>query len=257
MNVQLHQVISDITGLTGLLIIRAIVKGERNPQVLAALKHPSIRSSTDEIAAALTGDYRAEHLFVLQQELYFYETHRPQIEARDVQVEQCLSGFVDKVNVSKSPLPKPKRSGKPSTDAPSFDLRTHLYRICGVDFTKHHWDGSVNSSNASVGTRLRPYTLSYCQALYLLARTMSRQSNYRGYRRARARLGPAKATTATAHKLARIFYRLWTTGGEYTNPGADYYEQNYRQWAVKNLTKKAQQLGFDLVAQTATGGSIS
>lgn len=69
MNVQLHQVISDITGLTGLAIIRAIAKGERNPQVLAALKHPSIRSSTDEIAAALTGDYRAEHVFVLQQEL--------------------------------------------------------------------------------------------------------------------------------------------------------------------------------------------
>lgn len=118
--------ISDITSLTGLAIIRAIVKGERNPQVLATLKHSSIRSSTDKIAAALTGNYRAEHVFVLQQELDFYEIYRTQIEAGDVQIEQCLSAFVDKVNVSKSPLPKPKRSGKLSTNAPSFDLRTHL-----------------------------------------------------------------------------------------------------------------------------------
>lgn len=228
----------------------------------------------------------------LKTAVYFYEIYRTQIEACDVQIEQCLSAFVDRVNVSESPLPKPKRSGKPSTNAPSFDLRTHLYRISGVDFTRINGMGvlTVQTLLSELGldpTRFPPVKhftswLGLCpgsritggkvksshtrhvvnrsaNALRMAAQSLSKSPTALGafYRRTRARLGPAKATTATAHKLARIFYRLWITGGEYTDPGADYYEQNYRQRAVKNLTKKAQQLGFNLVAQTAAGGSVS
>lgn len=292
MNVQLHRVISDITGLTGMAIIRAIVQGERNPEVLAALKHPSIRSTTTEIAAALTGDYRTEHIFVLQQELYLYEIYRTQIEACDVQIEECLKAFADKVNVSSSPLPRPKRIGKPSTNAPSFDLRTHLYRISGVDFTridgigvltvqtllseigldprrfpsvKHFtsWLGLCPGSQITGGkvksSRTRHVVNRAANALRMAAQSLSKSPTALGafYRRTRSRLGPAKAITATAHKLARIFYHIWSTGGEYKDPGANYYEQHYQEQVVKSLKKKAQALGFDLVTQSSVTEMVS
>ena len=136
MNLQLHKVISDITGVTGLAILRAIVAGERNPSALADLKHGRIRRSKTEIAAALTGDYREEHIFVLQQELSLWEFYQAQIAACDRQIEQYLNKLVDKVDLKQSPLPKPKRCQRNSGNAPNFDLRTHLYRISGVDFTR-------------------------------------------------------------------------------------------------------------------------
>lgn len=136
MNVQLHRVLSDITGTSGMAIIRAIVAGERQPETLAALKHPYAKRSTTEIAAALTGDYRPEHVFVLQQELALYEVYQAQIALCDVQVEQCLAQFEDKVNVQDALLPQPKRPGKAPGNAPSFDLRLQLYRMSGIDFTQ-------------------------------------------------------------------------------------------------------------------------
>lgn len=118
-------------------IIRAIVAGERDPQLLAAMKDGRIKASTTEIAAALTGDYRVEQVFILQQELQLYEVYQAQIATCDVQIEQCLAKFEDIVDVQLSPLPKPKRRGKKQPgNAPQFDLRTHLYRISGVDFTR-------------------------------------------------------------------------------------------------------------------------
>jgi hypothetical protein len=93
MNLHLHKVVSDITGLTGMAIIRAIVAGEHDPQTLAALKHPRIKSSTTEIAKALSGDYRREHLFVLQQELTLYDVYQQQIVQLDVEIERCLDMF--------------------------------------------------------------------------------------------------------------------------------------------------------------------
>jgi transposase len=93
MNVQLHRVVSDVTGVTGMAIIRAILAGERDPQRLASLKDPRAKRSIDEIAAALVGDYRVEHLFVLKQELSLYDTYQQQIQQCDHQIEQCLSAF--------------------------------------------------------------------------------------------------------------------------------------------------------------------
>lgn len=136
MNVQLHKVVSDITGITGMAIIRAIVDGERDPQTLAAKKHHRAKRSEAEIAAALNGDYRNEHIFVLQQELQLYEIYQAQIAACDRQIQECLSQFSDKVNLNESPPPQPKHiRHKPQGNEPAFDLRTHLYRISGVDFT--------------------------------------------------------------------------------------------------------------------------
>ena len=136
MNVQLHKVVSDITGTTGMAIIRGIIAGERDPQILAAKKHYRAKRSEAEIAAALNGDYRSEHVFALQQELQLYDVYQTQIAACDRQIQECLAQFSDKVNLDESPLPQPKHPRhKPQGNEPAFDLRTHLYRISGVDFT--------------------------------------------------------------------------------------------------------------------------
>ncbi|MEH2425537.1 MAG: transposase [Nostoc sp.] len=135
MNVQLHKVVSDITGITGMAIIRAITAGETDPQILAAKKHYRAKRSEAEIAAALNGDYRSEHIFVLQQELHLYDVYQTQIAACDRQIQECLAQFSNKVNLNESPLPQPKHPRhKPQGNQPAFDLRTHLYRISGVDF---------------------------------------------------------------------------------------------------------------------------
>jgi transposase len=118
-------------------IIRAIVAGEHNPQVLATLRHYRSQRSEAEIAQALQGDYRREHLFVLQQELQLYDVYQAQIAACDRQIEQCLSEFDAKVDLLEQPLPLSKhRRQKPQDNQPTFDLRTHLYRISGIDFTQ-------------------------------------------------------------------------------------------------------------------------
>jgi len=134
MNVQLHQVVSDITGTTGMAIIRAIVAAEHDPKTLAALRHPRTRRSATEIAQALQGDYRPEHLFILQQELTLYEAYQVQLSACDAQIEQCLSNFDVTSEIALPVAGSPRR--RPQDNQPAFDLQTHLQRISGVDFTQ-------------------------------------------------------------------------------------------------------------------------
>lgn len=134
MNLHLHKVISDITGLTGMAIIRSIVAGEREPEVLAKLKDPRIKSTTAEIAKALTGDYRLEHVFVLKQELTLYQVYQQEITSIDQEIEKCLVSFEAKVN-DEPPPSKRKRRKKPTLNNPNFNLRQYLYQIVGVDFT--------------------------------------------------------------------------------------------------------------------------
>ncbi len=283
MNLQLHRVISDITGKTGLKIIRAMLAGERNPETLASLKDGRIRRTSEEIAAALTGDYRAEHLFVLQQELQLYEMYQQQIAQCDQQIEAYLASLDSQIEledieeVKKSPPTK-----NYSSNTPAFDLGTHLYRISGVDFTridglgvltvqtilsevgldpsrfptvKHFtsWLGLCPGSRVSGGkvksSQTRPVVNRAANAFRMAAHALRRSQTALGafFRRLRARLGTPKAITATAHKLARIFYCLWTSGGKYNDPGIDAYEKQYQQRVLKNLQRKADQLGFELV----------
>jgi len=293
MNVQLHRVISDISGTTGLAIIRAIVAGERDLHKLAALKDCRIHASTNEIAAALTGDYRTELVFVLHQELQLYEMFQAQITACDIQIEQCLNQFADQVDVSLSPLPPSKRRGKKQPgNAPNFDLRMHLYRISGIDFTqidgfgvltvltllselgldpsrfptaKHFasWLGLSPGSRITGGKRKSSQTRRVvnrvANALRMAAQTLSRSHSALGafYRRMQARMGAPKAITATAHKLARIFYQLWTSGQSYVDPGINAFEQQHHERVVKNLRKKAQAIGFDLVPHSGSPECVS
>lgn len=286
MNLQLNRVVSDITGVTGMRIIRTILSGERDPERLAALKDPRAKRSVAEIAAALHGDYRAEHLFVLQQEVQLYDIYREHIQQCDQQIEQCLAQFESRPE-SDAPLsPRPK-GRKPSRNAPAFDLRSHLYRISGVDFTqidglealsvqtilseigldptrfpsvKHFvsWLGLCPGSRISGGkilsSKTRKVSNRAATAFRMAAHSLANSHTALGafYRRIRSRLGPPKAITATAHKLARIFYRLWVTGEHYEDLGVDYYEQQYQQRVFKNLEKRASQLGFQLIPVAAS-----
>ena len=293
MNVQLHRVISDITGMTGLAILRAIVSGERDLAKLAALKNARIKATHEEISAALNGDYRSELVFILAQELQLYDIFQTQISACDVQIEQCLNQFSDQVDVEQSPLPAAKRPRKkPTGNAPNFDLSTHLYRISGVDFTQVDglgaltvltllselgldstrfpsakqfvsWlglcPGSRITGGKSKSAKTRQVANRVAKAFRMAAQSLARSQSALGafYRKMKARMGPPKAITATAHKLARIFYALWTSGQSYVDPGVDAYEQQYQERTLKNLKKKALALGFDLVPATPTPEGVS
>jgi transposase len=281
MNVQLHRVVSDVTGVTGMAIIRAMLAGERDPQRLAALKDPRAKRSIDEIAAALVGDYRVEHLFVLKQELSLYDTYQQQIQECDRQIEQCLSAFDSQNDELLPPRPKGK---KPSRNAPDFDLRSHLYRISGVDFTqidglealtvqsiisevgldptrfptaKHFasWLGICPGSKISGGrvlsSKTRKVVNRASNAFRIAAQSLANSKTALGgfYRRIRTRSGAPVAITATAHKLSRIFYHLWTTGEDFIDAGVDAYEQQYQHRVVKHLKQRAKQMGFDLVPE--------
>ena len=301
MNLQLHQLVSDITGVTGMAIIRAMVAGQRNPHKLAEWKDRRIHKSKSEIAKALTRDYRAEHLFVLQQELTLYDTYQEQIRVIDREIEKCLENFESKTEESPPPRKGQKRK-KPPGNEPHFNLHEHLFRISGVDFTqidglniltvhtilsevgldpsrfptvKHFcsWLGLSPGSKITGGkvksSQTRKVVNRAANAFRLAAQSLNRSRSALGafYRRLRGRLGAPKAITATAHKavrprwgfpsmgtrtktLARMFYQLWTTRQAYSDPGADYYEEQYRERIVNNLKKKALSLGFELVPQS-------
>jgi transposase len=286
MNVQLHRVVSDITGVTGMAIIRAIVAGERDPQQLATLKDPRAKRTPAEIAAALVGDYRVEHLFVLEQELNLYDMYQQQIQQCDQQIERCLSEF-DTQN--DEPLPPRPKGKKPSRNAPNFDLRSHLYRISGVDFTqidglealtvqaiiaevgldatrfptsKHFtsWLGICPGSKISGGkilsSKTRKVVNRASNSFRIAAQSLANSQTALGgfYRRIRSRSGAPIAITATAHQLARIFYHLWTTGEDFVAAGVDAYEQQYQQRIVKHLKQRAKQMGFELVPEPLVGG---
>lgn len=286
MNLQLHKVITDITGVTGLNIIRAIISGEREPKKLAKLADQRIKSSPEVIRKALTGNYREEMVFILHQELCLYETYQKQIQLLDQQIESCFSKFPS--HTDETP-PKSQKKKHRRSNHPQFDLHSHLYRITGVDFTlidgldvltvqtiisevgldkskfksvKHFcsWLGLCPGCRITGGKRKSSQTRQVANraatAFRIAAQAVSRSQSALGafYRRIKARAGAPKAITATAHKIARIFYTLWTTKQSYTDIGADYYEQQYRSRVVNNLSRRAQSLGFTLVEANPTSG---
>lgn len=287
MNVQLHKVISDITGVTGMRIIQAILDGERDRLKLAILKDPRIQSSTDHIARALEGDYRAEHLFTLRQALESYTFYQRQIAACDEQIQEYLGTFEDRVDPGEKPLP-PAKSGrkKPRANEPDFDLRHHLYRITGVDFTQIEGLGSITvqtivsevgldaskfptpknftswlglccdnriTGGKVKGSSTRQVKNRAADAFRLAAQAVTRSAGPVGsfYRRKRAQLGAPEAITATAHKLARIYYHLWSTRHAYDPEILHRHERQHHHRMIANLQKRARALGFQLVPKPA------
>lgn len=283
MNVQLHHVITDITGLTGMAILDAILDGERRPEVLAELRNPRIKASKETIAKALTGTWRREHLFTLRQSLAAYRSYQAQIQQCDQELHEMLGTFEARADPDENPLPPdPKRRPHPL----GFDLRTEFYRIFGVDLTAvpgievqtiqtllaecgpdlsafptagdfASWLGLCPDNRITGGkvlsTRTRKVDNPAASALRLAAQSLSRSESLLGdfHRRMRYRLGPPKAITATAHKLARILYHLITTGQPYDDTVLAQHEHQTRARKTRRLKSQAAALGYQLVAVEA------
>ena len=269
MNLQLTNVVSDITGATGMRIIKAILSGERNPQALASLRDPRCTNSVETISRSLHGNYRTEHLFSLRQAVELYEFYQAKIGDCDQQILEQLKRF-DTVPADSD--------GKPPTT-----LEDALQRIAGVDLTridginsgtalkilseigidmnrwksvKHFasWLGLCPGTKISGGKMLNSATKQVANRAatalrYAAFGLLSSKSALGAYmRRQRSRLGMPKAITATAHKLARQVYTILKHGYEYVDAGQEYYEERYRSRVVQNLRRKAQEMGFELVA---------
>lgn len=277
MNIQLANVISDVAGATGQKIVRAIVAGERDAHTLAAYRDVRIHASEAEIAASLLGNWRDEHLFALKQALATFDFCGAQIAECDAQIESAMTLLHKHAG---SPAPGKRRSR--ARNAPKFDVREHLFKLCGVDLTridgidvttamtvisevgtdmtrfptvKHFtsWLGLCPGTKISGGKVLEAATKRSTnratQALKLAAAALRASKSALGayYRRMCARMDKGKAVTAAAHKLARLIYLMLTKGEEYTDQGQLYYEERYRERVVRSLNKKASELGMQLI----------
>jgi transposase len=290
MNVQLTLVLSDITGVTGLQILRAIVAGERDPHTLAQFRDRRCTKSEEEIAKALTGHYRAEHVFELKQGLELYDFYTQQIKACDAELERRYTAFKPVVDIRAQPLPQtPKSKRPPARNTPDYDLRTYLYQLTGIDLTsvdglnsvlvqdiladigldmskwpddKHFtsWLRIAPHNDISGGKVLRSKTGKTtnraARAFRLAAQAVSKTDTALGafFRRMRAKHGAAKAIVATANKIARIVYHMLKDKQPYIDHGADYYEHKYQEQALQKLKRQAAKLGMKLVPVTASGG---
>jgi transposase len=136
MNVQLANVISDVSGLTGQAIIRSIIAGEHDPRKLAELSDPRIHASREEVAKSLEGHWRPELLFVLQQEVVMYDTYQQRIAECDQQLQKHLASFADTIPLLPTAEEPKRKKSKPAKNAPRFELRSELQRITGVDLTR-------------------------------------------------------------------------------------------------------------------------
>jgi transposase len=286
MNIQLSTVLSDLSGVSGMNIIGAILNGERNPWMLAALVEPEVKATLRDIALSLEGNWRDELLFVLGQQVELYRFYQEKIADCDARLRKHLKSLGSKVDLETQPIgPKPKGK-KGSKNAPQFDLRTELYRITGVDWAQINgidvltaqtviaetgadlsafpsekqfasWLGLCPTNETSGGKVLKRRTRKVVNrastAFRNSASTLLRSQSYLGaqYRRLRTRLGAPKAITAMARRLACLFYRLIRHGQQYVDKGTEYHEARYREQQIRTLTKKAQKLDLQVVMPTA------
>jgi transposase len=290
MNVQLHHVVTDITGLTGMRIIRAIISGNQAPEELAKLRDLRCASSEETIREALTGNYRPEHVFALRQALDLYDFHQAKIAECDVEIEAVLRALNEERTTPEEPLP-PVRHSKGSNQL-KFDVRPALHGLLGADLTQIHgfgpytvlrlvaecgddmskWPtdkhftswlslapGNKISGGRVLSSRTRRSTNRAAALLRIAAVNIGRTQTALGafYRRLAARTGKAKAVTATARKLAILFYKALRFGMAYVDPGVSYYEERHRQRVVYNLHRRARSLGFTLVANGPALGGVS
>jgi transposase len=281
MNIQLSNVLSDLSGVSGMAILQAILDGERDAGKLAALADPQVKASKTVIAKSLHGNWRPELLFVLGQEVQIYRGCREKIAACDQHLQQQLRGMESKVDLMTHPIGARPKGKRARGNAPKFDLRTELYRLTGVDWSqvdgidvqvaetviaevgtnldafpseKHfaNWLGLCPSNETSGGKVLKRRTPKVVNrakvALRQAATSLLRSKSYLGaqYRRLRTRLGAPKAITAMARKLACLFYRLLTKGQQYVDKGAAYYESRHRDQQVRSIIKRAHQLGLQV-----------
>ena len=287
MNVQLNHVLSDITGESGMAILKAILEGQRDPVALAALANRRVRSSREQIARALVGDYRPEHLFALQTAYDMYHAYQEKIQACDDRLVAELEKLPDKVDLKAKPLP-------PASEKKQIDegLRKGLYLKLGVDITAIEgigarvglamltevgpdlsafgsekqfcsWLGLCPDNRISGGkvlnSRTRRVVNRLTDALRIAATTLERSQSALGafYRRMKAKLGAAEAVTATGHKLARLIYRLIKHGEAYVQEGLEKYEMKNQQRKLRAVRKMAESLGLQILEPRGVTLSVS
>ncbi len=288
MNVQFQHVISDITGLTGLAILDAIVAGERDPAVLAKLRDPRIKADEETIRKSLEGNWRAEHILALKQRLSLYRSHGEMISDCDKEIEKLVAAFEPEVDLDEKPMPKDRKQKnrrKKKSGSPAFDMRAEAYKLFGVDLTQipglmtlvfmlfsevgrdmsrwptsaHFvsWLGLCPDNDISGGkvlwrgvrrTKNRAGTL-FRLAAHSLHHDQTPIGHY--LRRMKAKLGPAGATTATAQKIAIIFYTMVKNKVEYDASLWAQRDAMREKRLDTRLQKQAAQRGYKLVPMEA------
>ena len=288
MNLQLHNVISDVTGVTGIAILRDIVAGQTDPTVLARHRHPRCKATEQEIAASLTGHYREEHLFVLRQAIELYDLYQEKILRCDELIETRIRTLEAACESPDTLLPKSRRTSNRRANEPHFEIRSPLFVLCGgVDLTalpgigpygalkliseigldmsrwptENHFVSWLTvaprnkiSGGKLLSSRTQPSANRAAKILRMAAMSLGRSDHALGafYRRLGARVGKAKAITATARKLAILVYRMLRDKMNYQEPSAADYDRQQRSRIIKGLRKRASSLGFEIV-DTQTG----
>jgi transposase len=288
MNLQIHHVLSDISGKSGLAILEAILAGQRAPKVLAGLRDSRVKAPEERIIKALVGDYRPEHLFTLEQSLLIYKHYQQMIRSCDARIEQILNPMDANRPPNLPPASKKRLSKKAAHNQvtlPNTDLTEQMQRLLGTDLTKvpgleattvyrlytelgpslsafptagHFvsWLGLSPNNRVSGGKVLSAKTRNVnnrvSTMLRVSAQTLHRSKSYLGeyYRRMRTRLGAPKAITAAAHKLARIIYYLIVHQTQYDESVFTSIEKTYQQRRAKWLAKQATALGYQLTPIT-------
>jgi transposase len=281
MNVKLTEVVSDITGLTGMRIINAILRGERDARRLAKYRHERCKATEKQIAAALQGTWTEAALFDLEQAVKLYEEYHRRLDACGERIEACLQKFTNR-SEGKPLEPKARARQSRKRNQVRFDVRNLLYQMAGVDVTvlegidettalgllcelgydlsafpteRHFtsWLGLSPNHRSSGGRiksrRVRPGVLRVGRMFRLAGQGCHHAKNAMGafYRRIAARCGGAKAVVATARKIAERFWRLLTKGQAYVRQGMDDYERTYQLKLTRQLARRAEALGYHLV----------
>lgn len=285
MNVQLPLVVSDITGVTGLRILRDIVAGRRDPSQLAEHRDYRCRASKTEIIAALTGNYRPEHVFVLQQNLELFDACQSQLAACDTAIEAHVRTLTAPMAAPATPLPPPRVTKQPRDNEPRFEIRTPLHHLTGgIDLTQidgitsytalkllseigtdmGRWPSEKHftswltlapknkiSGGRLLSARTQPSANRAAAIFRMTVMSLGRTQTALGafYRRLAARIGKPQAITATARKLAILVYRALKGELVYRDPGAGAYDAQQRTRVLRRLRQRAATLGFELVSR--------
>lgn len=280
MNLLLHNVVSDITGTTGMKILKAIIAGERNPQVLASHRDPHCRNSVATIAKSLVGNYREEHLFALTQAVELYETYQSKISDCEAAIARHLAA--QSTSTDELPPPSSKRTQAKNIMRGGIDVRTQLFKLTGVDLfsisglgadtlltlvgevgidmrpwkTEKHFTswlalcpGTRTSNRKILSTQTRRSSNRAAAAFRMAATSLGRSKTALGafYRRIRARVGAPQAVTATARKIAVIYYSMLKYGTQFVEIGQAAYQQKYQRRRLKGIKQQALALGYQLV----------
>lgn len=291
MNVCVHHAVSDITGVTGMAIVRAIVNGERDPQALARLRDARCRKTEKEIAEELTGNWRAEHLFNLRQSLKIYDHIDNIVKEYDAEILAYMTKY-QPADTAIVPAPHPSKSkARTLAKRGQEPLRQALYSFSGFDMTtidgigvdtasviiselgldlsmfpdESHFVSYLRlvpnlsiSAGKKVPSKFKPTTCTrVSNALRMAASTLRNSKTALGgfYRRIAWRKGGSVAIFATARKLAQLIYRLVRYGQAYVDTGSEAYEARFNQRRLISLTKTLNSMGY--AVQPLTEGALA